>query len=84
MVAQHGSDSWESNNLTASPRAVLDAVAAVLAQYPNHDVSIQEAIVILQAKRGDENVFSFDGLIRKVGRACDRSVSPVTEEIHLG
>ena len=84
LVVQHGSDSWESNNLTASPRAVLDAAAEFLAQYPRHDVSIQEAILILQAKRGDDYLFSFDGPIRKLGRACGLSVYPVTEEIYLG
>ena len=84
LVVQHGSDSWESNNLTASPRAVLDAAAEFLAQYPKHDVSIQEAILILQAKRGDDYLFSFDGPIRKLGRACGLSVYPVTGEIYLG
>jgi hypothetical protein len=83
LVVQHGSDSWESANLTASPRAVLDAAAAFLDQYPKHDVSLQEAILILQAKRGDDYLFSFDGPIRKLGRACGLSVYPVTEETYL-
>jgi len=84
LVVQHGTDSWESNNLSASPRVVLDAAAEFLAQYPKHDVSLQEAILILQAKRGDDYLFSFDEPLRKLGRACGLSVYPLTEEIYLG
>jgi hypothetical protein len=53
-------------DLTASPRVVLDVAAEFLAQYPKHDVSVQETILILQAKRNDDYLFLFDWLIRKL------------------
>lgn len=71
-------------DLTASPRTVLDAAAEFFAQYPKHDVLVQETILILQAKHGDDYLFSFDWLIQKLDRVCDLSVYPVTEEIYIG
>lgn len=74
LIVQHGSDPWEADELTASPRAVMDAAAEFLVQYPRHDVSLQEAILVLQAKRGEDCLFSFDSSIRNLARACDLTV----------
>ncbi|SFS00092.1 hypothetical protein SAMN05216559_2308 [Halomicrobium zhouii] len=84
MLVQHGSDPWDEGELSTSPRGVMDAAAEFLAQYPKHDVSLQEAILVLQAKRGDDCLFSFDGPLRSLGRACGVSVYPVTEDVYLG
>lgn len=84
LTIQHGSDPWMADELSASPRAVLDAAAEFLTRYPKHDVSLQEAILVLQAKRGDDCLFSFDGPIRSLARSCNLSVYPVTDDVYLG
>lgn len=83
LTIQHGSDPWTANKLSASPQAVLDAAAEFLNRYPKHDVSLQEAILVLQAKRGNDCLFSFDGPIRSLARACNLSVYPVTDDVYL-
>lgn len=83
LRVQHGSDSWDADALSASPRTVLDAAAGFLTRYPKHDVSLQEAILVLQAKRSNACLFSFDGPIRSLARACDLPVYPVSEDVYL-
>lgn len=84
LAVQHGGDPWESHNLSKSPRRVLDAAAAFIAGYPKHDVSLQEALLVLQAKRGNDWLFSFDGPLRTLGRACGLTVLPFTDRAYLG
>lgn len=83
LAVQHGADSWESRDLSNSPREVFDAAAEFIDSYPKHDVSLQEAILVLQAKRGDDWLFSFDGPLRTLGRACNLTVLPFTEQAYL-
>lgn len=80
----HGADSWTALELTKSPQNVLDAAAEFIVRFPKHDVSLQEATLIIQAKRGDNMLFSFDGPIRKLGLACDLTVLPYTESAYMG
>lgn len=83
LLVQHGSDSWGERALSASPRTVMDAAAEFLGQFPKHDVALQEAILVLQARRENACLFSFDSPIRNLARACDISVYPVTSSIYL-
>lgn len=83
LAVQHGADSWESRDLSKSPRDVSDAAAEFIDGYPKHDVSLQEAVLVLQAKRGDDWLFSFDGALRTLGHACDLTVLPFTEQVYL-
>jgi len=83
LVVQHGPDDWTSQELSASPRMVLDAAAEFLSQYPKHDVALQEAVLVLQAERGEYALCSFDEPIRRLARACDLQVFPTTTTVYL-
>lgn len=83
LVVQHGPDRWALTDLSASPRAVMDAAGEFLARYPKHDVSLQEAILVLQAKRGEDCLFSFDGPMRRLARACGLRVYPIADSVYM-
>jgi hypothetical protein len=83
LIVQHGPDSWDTTQLSQSSREVLDAAAVFLNRYSKHDVSLQEAVLVLQAKRNDAQLFSFDGPIRRLGRSCNLDVLPMAASVYI-
>lgn len=77
LVVQHGPDRWDVTDLSESPRAVMAAVGAFLAGYPDHDVSLRGAIHILQGLVEILGKVQVVSVVSPNGRASEVGSAPI-------
>lgn len=82
IIIHQGGDAWDNPNPTSTPKQVLDAAAEFIGRYPTQDVSLQEAMLIIQAKRQDALLYSYDGPVRELGQRCGLEVYPLADTVY--